>query len=164
MDLRVCATPDKVALTPFALDIAKFALHYYDDYFGIHFPLKKLDLIGDSRLRSRRHGELRRHHLPRDRSAGRPQNRLHSPTRRNAALAITHEMAHQWFGDLVTMQWWDNVWLNEGFATWMENKPVAAMHPEWNIPRVGRRRRTGHAQHRCAAHHARHPRQGRHAG
>jgi aminopeptidase N/puromycin-sensitive aminopeptidase len=45
-------------------------------------------------------------------------------------------MAHQWFGDLVTMQWWNNVWLNEGFATWMENKPVAAMHPEWNIPEV----------------------------
>ena len=49
------------------------------------------------------------------------------------ALVIAHEMAHQWFGDLVTMQWWDNIWLNEGFATWMENKPVAAMHPEWNI-------------------------------
>ena len=45
-------------------------------------------------------------------------------------------MAHQWFGDLVTMQWWDNIWLNEGFATWMENKPVAAMHPEWNIDQV----------------------------
>jgi aminopeptidase N/puromycin-sensitive aminopeptidase len=44
-------------------------------------------------------------------------------------------MAHQWFGDLVTMQWWDNVWLNEGFATWMETKCVAAMHPEWDIPR-----------------------------
>ena len=46
VDLRVCATPDKVALTPFALGIAKFALHYYDNYFGIHYPLKKLDLIG----------------------------------------------------------------------------------------------------------------------
>jgi len=45
-------------------------------------------------------------------------------------------MAHQWFGDLVTMQWWDNLWLNEGFATWMENKPVAAMHPEWNIDQL----------------------------
>ena len=43
-------------------------------------------------------------------------------------------MAHQWFGDMVTMQWWNNLWLNEGFATWMENKPVAAWHPEWNVP------------------------------
>ena len=49
---------------------------------------------------------------------------------------IAHEMAHQWFGDLVTMEWWDNIWLNEGFATWMENKPVAAMHPEWNIDQM----------------------------
>ena len=135
VDIRVCATPDKVNETAFALDIAKFALHYYDDYFGIHFPLKKLDLIG----------------IP-DFEAGAMENfgaitfretdLLVDPrtasiaVQRNAALAITHEMAHQWFGDLVTMQWWDNIWLNEGFATWMENKPVAAMHPEWNIPEV----------------------------
>ena len=131
--LRVCATPDKVALTPWALDVAKFALHYYDRYFGIHFPLKKLDLIG----------------IP-DFEAGAMENfgaitfretdLLLDPktasfrVERNAALAIVHEIAHQWFGDLVTMQWWDNVWLNEGFATWMENKCVAAMHPEWDIP------------------------------
>src|SRR5689334_24261003 len=53
--------------------------------------------------------------------------------RQRVFVVVAHEMAHQWFGDLVTMQWWDNLWLNEGFATWMENKPVAAMHPEWNI-------------------------------
>ncbi len=130
--LRVCATPDKVALTPFAMNIAKFALHYYDNYFGIRYPLKKLDFIG----------------IP-DFEAGAMENfgaitfretdLLLDPrtatfrAQRNATLAIVHEMAHQWFGDLVTMQWWDNIWLNEGFATWMENKPVAAMHPEWNI-------------------------------
>jgi aminopeptidase N len=135
VDIRVCATPDKVGETAFALDIAKFALHYYDDYFGIHFPLKKLDFSG----------------IP-DFEAGAMENfgaitfretdLLVDPktasiaVERNAALAITHEMAHQWFGDLVTMQWWDNIWLNEGFATWMENKPVAAMHPEWDIPEV----------------------------
>ena len=131
--LRVCATPDKVQLTPFALDVAKFALHYYDHYFGIHYPLKKLDFIG----------------IP-DFEAGAMENfgaitfretdLLLDPktasfrVQRNATLAIVHEMAHQWFGDLVTMQWWDNVWLNEGFATWMENKCTGAMHPEWEIP------------------------------
>jgi aminopeptidase N len=131
--LRVCSTPDKVALTPFALNIAKFALHYYDHYFGIHYPLKKLDFIG----------------IP-DFEAGAMENfgaitfretdLLLDPktatfrAQRNATLAIVHEMAHQWFGDLVTMQWWDNVWLNEGFATWMENKWTGAMHPEWEIP------------------------------
>jgi aminopeptidase N len=131
--LRVCATPGKVQLTPFALDVAKFALHYYDHYFGIHYPLKKLDFIG----------------IP-DFEAGAMENfgaitfretdLLLDPktasfrSQRNAALAIVHEMAHQWFGDLVTMQWWDNIWLNEGFATWMETKCVAAMHPKWDIP------------------------------
>jgi aminopeptidase N/puromycin-sensitive aminopeptidase len=132
VDLRVCSTPDKVALTSFAMDAARFALHYYDTYFGIHYPLKKLDLIG----------------IP-DFEAGAMENfgaitfretaLLIDPktasiaTKKEAALDITHEMAHQWFGDLVTMKWWDNTWLNEGFATWMENKATAAMHPEWNI-------------------------------
>jgi aminopeptidase N len=133
--IRVCATPDKVALTLYGLDVAKYVLHYYNDYFGIPYPLKKLDLIG----------------LP-DFEAGAMENfgaityretdLLIDPktstdgAKENVAVVIAHEMAHQWFGDLVTMQWWDNIWLNEGFATWMENKPVAAMHPEWNIDQV----------------------------
>ena len=133
--IRVCATPDKVGLTPYGLDVAKYVLHYYNDYFGIPYPLKKLDLIG----------------LP-DFEAGAMENfgaityretdLLIDPktatdgAKQNVALVIAHEMAHQWFGDLVTMQWWNNLWLNEGFATWMENKPVAAMHPEWNIDQV----------------------------
>jgi aminopeptidase N/puromycin-sensitive aminopeptidase len=54
--------------------------------------------------------------------------------KKNVAEVVAHEMAHQWFGDMVTMQWWDNIWLNEGFASWMENKPVAAWKPEWKIP------------------------------
>jgi aminopeptidase N/puromycin-sensitive aminopeptidase len=130
--IRVCSTPDKVALTPYAVDVAKWMLHYYNNYFGIPYPLKKLDLIG----------------LP-DFEAGAMENfgaityretaLLIDPktasvgAKKEVAIVVAHEMAHQWFGDLVTMQWWDNIWLNEGFATWMENKSVAVMHPEWGI-------------------------------
>jgi len=130
--IRVCATPDKVALTAYGLDVARWVLHYYDNYFRIHYPLKKLDLIA----------------LP-DFEAGAMENfgaityretlLLLDPktasvgAKKEVAIVIAHEMSHQWFGDLVTMQWWDNLWLNEGFATWMENKSVAIMHPEWNM-------------------------------
>ena len=133
--IRVCSTPDKVALTHYGVDVAKYVLHYYDNYFGIPYPLQKLDLIG----------------LP-DFEAGAMENfgaityretallidekTASEVTKREVCLVIAHEMAHQWFGDLVTMQWWDNIWLNEGFATWMENKPIAAMHPEWNIDQM----------------------------
>jgi aminopeptidase N/puromycin-sensitive aminopeptidase len=133
--IRVCSTPDKVALTPYSLDVAKWVLHYYDNYFGIPYPLKKLDLIA----------------LP-DFEAGAMENfgaityretdLLVDPktasvdAKKYVAIVVAHEMAHQWFGDLVTMQWWDNIWLNEGFATWMENKAVGKMHPEWNIDQM----------------------------
>ena len=133
VDIRVCATPDKVALTPFALNIAKYALHYYDDYFGIHYPLKKLDLIGIPDFEA---GAMENFGAITFRETDLLIDLKTAPiaAQRNAAIDVTHEMAHQWFGDLVTMQWWDNIWLNEGFATWMEAKPVAAMHPEWNMP------------------------------
>ena len=130
--IRVCSTPDKVALTPYGVDVAKWVLHYYNTYFDIPYPLKKLDLIA----------------LP-DFEAGAMENfgaityretdLLIDPktasvgSKKEVALVIAHEMAHQWFGDLVTMQWWDNIWLNEGFATWMETKAVALMHPEWDM-------------------------------
>ncbi len=133
VNIRVCSTPDKVALTSYGRNIAEFVLHYYNNYFGIPYPLKKLDLIA----------------LP-DFEAGAMENfgaityreidLLIDPktaglqAKEDVAIVIAHEMAHQWFGDLVTMQWWNNVWLNEGFATWMEYKPVIAMHPEWDLP------------------------------
>src|SRR5437016_11650913 len=52
--------------------------------------------------------------------------------KQSIASVMAHEMAHQWFVDLVTMKWWDNIWLNEGFATWMAVKPAQALHPEWS--------------------------------
>ncbi len=131
--IRGCATPDKVEMAKYAVQAAEFVLHYYDTYFGIKYPMPKLDMIA----------------IP-DFEAGAMENfgaityretdlLIDEKTasvggKKNVAEVVAHEMAHQWFGDMVTMQWWDNIWLNEGFATWMENKPVAAWHPEWNIP------------------------------
>ncbi len=131
--IRACATPDHVQDGAFALSGAEFFLHYYDVYFGIKYPLPKLDMIA----------------LP-DFEAGAMEN-FGAITYRETALLVNpkiasvaaekivavdvaHEMAHQWFGDLVTMNWWNNVWLNEGFATWMENKAVAAWKPQWEMP------------------------------
>jgi aminopeptidase N len=131
--IRACSTPDKVELTRFAVEAAKYVLHYYDTYFGIKYPMPKLDMVA----------------LP-DFEAGAMENfgcityretdlLIDSktgaiPAKKRVAEVVAHEMAHQWFGDMVTMQWWDNLWLNEGFATWMEMKPVAQWHPEWNFP------------------------------
>jgi len=130
--IRACATPDKVQLGAYAVQAAEFFLHYYDNYFGIKYPMPKLDMIA----------------IP-DFEAGAMEN-FGAITYRETALLIdpktasiaaqklvaidvAHEMAHQWFGDMVTMQWWDNLWLNEGFATWMESKAVAAWKPDWPI-------------------------------
>jgi aminopeptidase N len=135
VEIRGCATPDKVDLTPYSVEVAKYVLHYYNTYFGIPYPLKKLDLIALPDFEAgamENFGAITYRETdllidPRTASVG---------SKKNVALVVAHEMAHQWFGDLVTMQWWDNIWLNEGFATWMENKPVAAMHPEWNIDQM----------------------------
>jgi len=130
--IRVCSTPDKVAMTQFGLGEAEKILHFYNQYFGIPYPLKKLDLIGIPDFEAgamENFGAITYRETallidPRTASVG---------SKKEVALVIAHEMAHQWFGDLVTMKWWDNLWLNEGFATWMENKPVAALHPDWDI-------------------------------
>ena len=129
--IRVCATPDKLALTEFALDAAKWDLHYYDKYFGIKYPMAKLDLIAIPDFEAgamENFGCLtfRETELLVDAKTGT------LPARKEVAETVAHEMAHQWFGDLVTPQWWDNLWLNEGFATWMESKAAAKWRPKWD--------------------------------
>jgi aminopeptidase N len=130
--IRVYGTPGKKEMGKFALETAQHVLSYYDKYFNIKYPYGKLDLIG----------------LP-DFSAGAMENTgcitfrevlLQIDEKQGAvdlkktvASVIAHEMAHQWFGDLVTMRWWDDIWLNEGFATWMSSKPIEAWKPEWNF-------------------------------
>ncbi|HEX8813858.1 MAG TPA: M1 family metallopeptidase [Terracidiphilus sp.] len=130
--IRVCATPGKVELTRYGLSVAKYVLHYYNNYFGIPFPLKKLDLIGIPDFEAgamENFGAI----TYRETDLLLDEKNASIGARKNVAEVIAHEMAHQWFGDLVTMHWWDNIWLNEGFATWMETKPIKSMHPEWDI-------------------------------
>ncbi len=130
--IRVYASPGKKELGTFALDAAENIMRYYNRYFAIKYPYGKLDLVGLA-----------------DFSAGAMENTgcitfreilllvddQHTALslKKEVASVIAHEMAHQWFGDLVTMQWWDDIWLNEGFATWMSSKPVEAWKPEWNV-------------------------------
>jgi len=126
----VVTTAGKSTQGRYALDSAVKLLSYYNDYFGVKYPLPKLDLIAvpggfggamenwggitffESRL-------------------------LFDPTtssdsaRRGIFSVLAHEMAHQWFGDLVTMGWWDNLWLNEGFASWMQEKAAERFYPQW---------------------------------
>jgi len=131
--IRGCATPDKVELTKYAVKAAEFVLHYYDNYFGIKYPMPKLDMIAIPDFEAgamENFGAI----TYRETDLLIDEKTASVGAKKNVAEVVAHEMAHQWFGDMVTMQWWDNIWLNEGFATWMENKPVAAWHPEWNIP------------------------------
>ena len=130
--IRVYSTPGKKEMGKFALESAEHILSYYDKYFSIKYPYGKLDLIG----------------LP-DFSAGAMENtgcitfrevillidekQGSVGLKKSIASVIAHEMAHQWFGDLVTMKWWDDIWLNEGFATWMSSKPLEVWKPEWNF-------------------------------
>jgi aminopeptidase N len=130
--IRVYSTPGKKEMGKFALDAAEHIVSYYDKYFAIKYPYGKLDLVG----------------LP-DFSAGAMENvgcvtfrevlllidDQHGAVGRKKTIAsvTSHEIAHMWFGDLVTMKWWDDVWLNEGFATWMSSKPLERWKPEWNF-------------------------------
>ena len=130
--VRVCSTPDKLPLTGFALEAAQQEVKFYNEWTGIKYQFGKLDIIGvpdfaAGAMENAGAITFREEYLFAD-----PQN-ASLGTRKTVASIISHEIAHQWFGDLVTMKWWDDIWLNEGFATWMANKPLAAWHPEWQV-------------------------------
>ena len=130
--IRVCSTPDKVKLTHFALQAAEHFLSYYDTYFGIKYPMPKLDLIAIPDFEA---GAMENFGAITYRETDLLINDDDAiNARKRVASVVAHEMAHQWFGDMVTMQWWDNLWLNEGFATWMQDKAANDWHPEWGFP------------------------------
>jgi aminopeptidase N len=134
VDVGIVVKRGDTASAAFALDAAAAQLPYFNDYFGTPYPLPKLDMIagpGSSQF----FGAMENwgaifyfeHYLLIDPrlSAQADQQRVFN--------VIAHEIAHQWFGDLVTMSWWDDLWLNEGFATWMANKATHHFHPEWKV-------------------------------
>ena len=113
-----------------ALENAAKLLAYYNDYFGIKYPLPKLDLIavpGGFGGAMENWGGIT---FFESRLLFDPASNAET-ARRGIFAILAHEMAHQWFGDLVTMGWWDNLWLNEGFASWMQEKAAEHFYPEW---------------------------------
>ena len=130
--IGVWMTRGKEEQGEFALDTSVKMLSFFNDYFGIPYPLPKLDHLA----------------IP-DFAAGAMENwgcityretallvdpaNSSAGTRQRVAEVVAHEMAHMWFGDLVTMQWWDDLWLNESFATWVGTKAVDWLFPEWSM-------------------------------
>ena len=126
-----CALNQDVNAVDFANEIAAKSLEFYDDNFGVEYPLPKLTQVA----------------LP-DFEAGAMENwglvtyretmllvtdAATLSTKKSVALTVAHELSHQWFGDLVTMAWWDDLWLNESFASVMEYYAVDYIHPEYKI-------------------------------
>ena len=130
--IRVVHRPGRAAQTAFALETAAHALEWYSRYYGIAYPSDKVDLVA----------------LP-DFAFGAMENlgcvtfrevlllvdpaAASQPELERVAMVINHELAHMWFGDLVTMAWWEGIWLNEAFATFMETACTDAYRPEWKV-------------------------------
>jgi len=143
--IRVIATKGKAEMGRYALEATAQILQYYNEYFGVAYPLPKLDQIalpGGFGGAMENWGGITYFETgllfdPKNSSA---------ETKQDIYEVVAHEMAHMWFGDLVTMAWWDNLWLNEGFASWMGTKCTAQFNPQWevwlrrNLPRDPTRR------------------------
>jgi tricorn protease interacting factor F2/3 len=130
-DVVLATTPGKLKLGKFAQDEARNALQYFNSYYNLPYTLPKVHLIGVPEF-----------------AMGAMENwgaitfrevmllvdaRTSTRVKMRVSMGVAHELAHQWFGDLVTMKWWDDIWLNESFATLMSYKAVNSFHPDWNI-------------------------------
>ena len=130
--IRVCAEPDKKQYGQFALEAAAQSVHFYNQWYGIKYPFEKLDMLA---IPDYEWGGMENTAsiFYRDTALLMDEKTASVFSKRGHATVVAHEIAHQWFGDLVTAAWWDDIWLNEGFATWMARKPIRAWHPEWHL-------------------------------
>lgn len=130
--VRTFATPDNIDFTEFALETAVKALEFYNDYFDIAYPLEKCDFVA---LPDFAAGAMENWGLITFREQALlvdPKNTsLH--LKQYVANVVSHELTHQWFGNLVTMRWWTDLWLNESFASWMSWLAVDHIYPDWKV-------------------------------
>ncbi|MEY2529704.1 MAG: hypothetical protein QOJ05_1794, partial [Verrucomicrobiota bacterium] len=128
----VVATKGKAEMGRYALESSQQILEYFNDYFGQPYPLPKLDHIavpGGFGGAMENWGGITYF----ESALLFDPERSSAHTRQAIYEVIAHETAHMWFGDLVTMAWWDNLWLNEGFASWMGTKVTAKFNPDWEV-------------------------------
>jgi puromycin-sensitive aminopeptidase len=129
--IRTYTTPAHIHDTAFALDVAVKAMEFYEEYYDIPFPLEKCDFVALPDFAS---GAMENWGLITFREQLLLCNEHTSlSTKQYVAIVVAHELTHQWFGNLVTMEWWTDLWLNEGFASWMEYLAIDTFFPEWNL-------------------------------
>ncbi|CAH8450027.1 unnamed protein product [Schistosoma bovis] len=131
-NFTVWARPDKIRSAEYALDIGIKLLGYFEDYFGIPYSLPKMDMIAipNSSITAMENWGLITYDENKmlwDAENGSINTLI------DVTFSVSHKLAHQWLGNLVTMKWWDNLWLNEGFATFFEYIGVQLLHPEWKV-------------------------------
>ncbi len=116
----------------FALDVAKGCIEFFEDYFNVPYPLPKADYVGlpDFAVGAMENWGLMTY---RERLLVAYPGETSQSTKEMISLVVGHETAHMWFGDLTTMRWWDDLWLNESFANMMEYEAVNAIFPEWEV-------------------------------